>query len=201
VRTAWLDDAGTLRAALVRLRRIHAWQILESPPEARSPYHLALRRGRNRELRTSGAVVGEEKYTLVLRASATPPPRVAPRYFYVFTVDSHGRSTLLFPRSGSVENRFPLQPSPPPEIPLGDTAAFEAAPPYGMDTYFLLSTDEPLPNPWILEWDAVRAPRRDPSTPLEQLLVLTASDSRSRRLLTPATWSLERVIVESVPPG
>ncbi|HEY0159891.1 MAG TPA: caspase family protein [Thermoanaerobaculia bacterium] len=200
VRTAWFDAAVGLRAALLRIRRIHAWQLLDSPPESRSPYRLALRRDRDRQLATEGAVFGEEKYSLVLRAPS-PPPRVAPRYFYVFTVDSHGRSTLLFPRSGSVENRFPLQTSPPPEIPLGDTAAFEPAPPYGIDTYFLLSTDEPLPNPWILEWDSVRAAAPATATPLERLLLLTATHSRSTRLLTPATWSLERVVVESVPPG
>lgn len=199
-RTAWVESAEALEAALLRLRRIHAWQVLESPPESRSPYRLALRHERDRRLATGGAVKGEEKYSLVLRAPSAPP-RVAPRYFYVFTVDSHGRSTLLFPRSGSVENRFPLQPLPPAEIALGDSASFEPAPPYGIDTYYLLSTDEPLPNPWILEWDAVRSPPPETSTPLEQLLLLTASDSRSTRLLTPATWSLERLVFQSVPPG
>jgi hypothetical protein len=199
-RTAWVESAEALRASLLRLRRIHAWQVLESPPESRSPYRLALRRERDRQLATGGAVTGEEKYSLVLRAASTPS-RMPPRYFYVFTVDSHGRSTLLFPRSGSVENRFPLQTSPPREIALGDAAAFEPAPPYGMDTYYLLTSDEPLPNPWILEWDAVRSPPPETSTPLEQLLLLTASDSRSTRLLTPATWSLERLVFQSLPPG
>lgn len=199
-RTAWTESAEALRASLRRLGKIHAWQVLESPPESRSPYRLALRRERDRRLVTGGAVTGEEKYSLVLRA-AFAPPRVAPRYFYVFTVDSHGRSTLLFPRSGSVENRFPYGTSSPAEIALGDAAAFEPAPPYGIDTYYLLSTDEPLPNPWILEWDSVRAPPPESSTPLQQLLRLTASDSRSTRLLTPATWSLERLVFQSVPPG
>jgi hypothetical protein len=96
---------------------------------------------------------------------------------YVFVIDSHGTSTLLFPRRGSVENRFPC-PSPP-EIPLGQSAAFEVTPPYGVDTFFLLTSEEALPIPWILEWDGVR----------------------TRSISASASWSIDRMMFESVPPG
>ena len=210
LRTAWIavhkqDNAsGTelprLREALLRLRRIHAWNTLESPPSARFPYQLALRRERDGELARDSAVLGNDRYELVLRVLSTPvPPRVAPRYIYAFTIDSHGKSTLLFPpgATGSVENRFP--PSPPPsEIALGDSSSFEIAPPYGIDTYILLTTDEPLPNPWILEWDGVRAAPPNAS-PLEQLLMMTAAGTRTAPFLTPSNWSIERVVYESLP--
>ena len=116
-----------------------------------------------------------------------------------FVIDSYGKSVKLFPENGSVENRLPFKPPPPPDIPLGNAGSFEIAPPYGVDTYFLLTTDEPLPNPWILEWDGVRA--RSPATPtaLERVLLLVDDATRSP-IVTRPTWSIERVPFESVPP-
>lgn len=192
--------AATLREDVVRLRKIHSWHLLESPAEARFGYRLGLRRERDGQWVTAGTVIGEEKYSLFLRA-AKPPARRQRRFVYVFTIDSHGNSFLLFGTS-SVENRFPLplapgQTQPPADIALGPTATFDIAPPYGVDTYFLLTTDEPLPNPRILEWEGVRA---SPRTALETLLLLTGTGSRARRPPTPSTWSIERVFFEAVPP-
>ena len=64
----------------------------------------------------------------------------------------------------------------------------------------LLTTDEPLPNPWILEWDGVRGEAPQPQSALEQLLLATGTAGRSVRIVTPASWSLERVVYESAPP-
>ena len=206
LRTVWVAEtmratASALRDAAVRLRKIQAWQLLDSPAEARSPYRLELRRERDGQRATDCTLIGDEKYALVLRATVPIPARVTPRYVYAFMVDSYGESFLLFPRSGSVENRFPMQSSmPPAEIPLGAHGTFEIAPPYGVDTYFLLTTDEPLRNPWILEWDGVRARAPQPQTALEELLLLTASGSRARVRSTLSTWSVERLFFESVPP-
>jgi hypothetical protein len=191
------DSVGALRDAVVALRKILGWHLLESPPGSRYPYRLGLRRARNGEwARTS--VIGEDKYGLFLRAASTPlPPRVAPRYVYVFSIDSDGKSVLLFPFRGSVENRFPSAP-PQREILLGRRESVRPVPPYGVDAYFLLTTDEPLSNPWVLEWDGVRAV--EPATSLERLLMITAAGERATPPPTPATWSIEKVFLESVPP-
>jgi hypothetical protein len=211
LRTSWIaetlrDTASGLRDAAVRLRKIQAWQLLDSPAQARSAYRLDLRRERDGARARDGVLTGDEKYALVLRATPPIPARVPMRYVYAFTIDSHGESFLLFPRSGSVENRFPMPPTPgqsspypPDEIPLGTDGTFEIAPPYGVDTYFLLTTDEPLQNPWILEWDGVRAAVPQPQTALEELLLLTASGSRARVRSTLSSWSIERLFFESVP--
>ncbi|HKO56967.1 MAG TPA: caspase family protein [Thermoanaerobaculia bacterium] len=198
VRSDWTrngrETAVVLREAFLRLRRIHAWLHLESPPGSRSPYRLAVRGTRGGQLVQNGVVIGGQSYRLVLRAPVTAKD-IQPRFFYVFIVDRHGKSYLAFPR-GAVENRFPM-PGSSGEIPLD---RFRVMPPFGADTYFLLSTDEPLPNPWILEWDGVRTRSPKSPTPLERLLMLTDADERGRRLVTPIGWSLERVIFESVPP-
>jgi len=178
-RTAWVSDAAALRSSVLMLRRIHAWYVLESPPNTRAPYRLALLREKTNEIVREGIVIGGETYSIALQARERLPASVTPRYYYAFVIDSHGKSFLAFPKGGSVENRFPLRDPAPPEIRLGEASAFEIIEPYGSDTYFLLSTDEPLPNPSILEWNG----------------------TRSTRALTTSRWSIERVVFESVPPG
>jgi hypothetical protein len=187
-----------LREALLRLRAVHAWHFLESPPAERFPYRLSIRRARDGELLPDDSfIIGDEKYELVMTSSPPFSANLKPRYIYVFVIDSYGKSTLLFPHDGSVENRFP--PSPPPaEIPFGEAGAFEATTPYGVDTYFLLATEEPLPDPWILEHHGVRASH--PQTPLETLLTLTASGTRSISIATPSKWSITKATYESLPP-
>jgi len=199
LQTRWSVSAPDLHKALTRLRKIHAWQTLESPPQARFPYRLQIRRMPNERLVGEGeSIVSDVDYKLYLRGVVPLPAVVKKRYVYAFVIDSYGMSTLLFPSmgSGSVENRFP-DDGRPMDIAL-DRSDFQASDPFGLDTYFLLSTDEPLPNPNILEWDGVRTPQRQPESALEQLLAMTASGTRSLSVITPANWSIERVTFESV---
>ncbi|HET7435794.1 MAG TPA: caspase family protein [Thermoanaerobaculia bacterium] len=194
------DSAAALREAALGLRRIHGWHLLESPPGSRSPYHLAVRRTRDGRY-VDGSIIGDEEYELTLRATGSSlPPRIAPRYIYIFAIDSHGQSSLLFPTRGSVENHLPRATPPPREIRLRDDGAFEVQPPYGVDTYFLLTTDEQLPDPSILEWDGVRTRDVEPHSELEKLLLTTGFAARAPSLVTPSSWSLERKCIESMKP-
>lgn len=199
------DTPLVLNDAILRLRRIFGWQHIESPGNDALPYDLAIRRADDTSLVNDGVLVGESKYGLVLRArSGRAGGEVQPRYVYVFVIDSLGRSILLFPPSGSVENRVPMEDEAtqlahlPAEIPLGERASFTATPPYGVDTYFLLTTDEALPDPWSLEWDGVRAAGGRVTSPLQQLLDLGGTTRSPLR--TPLNWSIETLFFESVPP-
>jgi len=209
LRTDWHDGrkagevAAGLNEDLRRLQRIHLWQTLPSPPEARFNYRLGIRRARDNALITDGTLIAEETYGLVLRAAPGPRELSTPRFVYVFAVDTLGQSVLLFPRGpvGSVENRFPALYTNPPEIRLGAGASFIPQAPFGTDTYFLLSTDEALVDPWILEWDGVQKPKDRPGgTPLEQLLLLIMShDDRTPRTIgPPSRWSIERVPLATI---
>ncbi|HEX2121091.1 MAG TPA: caspase family protein [Thermoanaerobaculia bacterium] len=198
-RTAWKPAGGALALQydVVRLRRIHAWHTLESPTSAAFAYRLSIRRSRDRTPVPNGVLTAGEAYSLVLRAR--PVPAVEQRFVYAFVIDRNGKSILLFPLHGSVENRFPLRKGnePPAEIVLD--GPFDVTEPYGPDTYFLLSTDEPLPDPWILEWDGVRSPPQA-TTPLEELLLRTIGLRRATQPTRIASrWSIERVLFESVP--
>jgi len=214
LRTAWVAgmDELALRDALTRLRRVQGWHALTSPAGSGSHYRLAFRTA-DGALVQDGKLAGGKRYQLVLRerqpSSSLP---LYARYVYAFAVDSDGRSVLLFPRpaTGSVENLIPLtrtpgQPllQPPPEVPLIGTRSFVVGEPYGVDTYFLLSTEEPLPNLAGLEWDGVRGPITSAMKhPLEELLAMTLAGTRGpdQALRTPPTWSIDKVTFESVPP-
>jgi hypothetical protein len=214
LRTAWRgggDAAPLLRDALARLRKVHGWQELASPG-TRSHYRLAVRRVDNGVLVEDGILVGTHRYQLVLYArSGTPSEPVYARYVHVFVIDSHGNSVLLFPlpQTGQVENCLPItqkrgEPvrSPPAEIVLGGPAPFEVSEPYGIDSYFVLTTDEPLPTLASLEWDGVRSGSTRPRNSLEELLSQTFAGTRGQNatpVRTPPNWSIEKVTFESVP--
>lgn len=208
VRSAWKSAADALREYLVHLRTVQAWQDLRSPASSR--YRIALRRVRDGALVQDGALAGDERYQLVLRErdGAHGEPLYA-RYLYAFVIDSSGRSILLFPRPemGAVENLLPVTSRPaeplrdvPVEIPLTGAREFSVDAPYGLDTYFLLSSDEPLPSLTDLEWDGVRAPRTRGL--LDELLARTLAGTRSpgETLRTPPNWSIDKVVFESIPP-
>jgi hypothetical protein len=197
-RTAWQPSNGALalRYAVIRLRRIQAWHLLESPPAAAFTYGLSLRRDRDRAPVRDRFLTAGEAYSLVMRARLSRPPEQ--RFVYAFMIDGDGKGVLLFPLHGSVENRFPVRRgnTPPAEIVLD--GSFDVTEPYGLDTYFLLSTDEPLADPWILEWDGVRGSPAA-TTPLEELLIRTAgARAPAQPVRIPSRWSIERLLLESV---
>jgi hypothetical protein len=205
------DDGATaagLAADAVGLARVRAWLRLavESPPSVRFPYRLELRTAAGRT-RTGRSVYGGEIFGLQLTAQGDvlrgPLDR---RYVYVFVVDRAGRCTLLFPEAdfGNVENRFPIEPLPPypGTIPLGAEPSFRVSEPFGVDSYYLLTSREPLADPRVLECRGV-GERNGPRSALEELLAMTGGTTRGVERVrgVPETWSLDRLVVRSRPAG
>ncbi|HEV7509252.1 MAG TPA: caspase family protein [Thermoanaerobaculia bacterium] len=215
-RTDWLplpptDGAAALGGALedtaLRLAKIRAWLTLDSPPGEEFPYHLALLDSAQRKVAPARPLPAGATYGLTLEA---PPKQlgrpVTSRYVYVFAINSTGASILLFPPAsrGSVENRIPPSSEgghPPAEILLGSQPSFRIAEPFGTDTYFLLTTEEAVPDPWVLQYPGVRSRGPRGKTPLEELLSQRGSTRRgSPPPPLPVTWSLEKLLFESTPP-
>ncbi len=199
-RSEWIsrDVRSRLRESVVQLRRIHAWHHLESPPQSRPVYRLAVQDETGRAANVP--LIGNANYRVALKTDQ--PDKLATRYYYAFVIDRLGKSFLIYPlrNSGSVENRFPIR-TPETTIKLPDASRFRILPPYGTDTYFLLSTDEPLANPSVLEWDGIRTPTfTKPLTALEELFLLTTDPTRGRRVINTGGWSLEKVVYESIAP-
>jgi hypothetical protein len=215
VRTDWVmarDAQGSfdaaarqLRAFALRLGKVRAWLQLEAPPDhGQFPYKLGLKQPQIGTITTAGTVRAGDTFRLVLHADAQAlKGGVEKRYVYVFTTDSYGNSVLLFPRSGqgNVENYLPYttagQGPPPAEIPLG--TAFKVGPPFGRDTYLLLTSREAIPDPDVLESRGVRLREKQPETPLAQLLYGMAEEGRGVELPTPVTWSIVRLSLTSAP--
>jgi hypothetical protein len=187
----------------LRLGRINAWLQLESPLDARPyPYELAIQT-REGGLVQAGTLESGHDYQLALRAVGDKPPDpVSPRFVYVFIIDSSGKAKLLFPSPnlGLVENRFPPKPqmdTPQASYLIGP--GFRVVPPLGIDTYVLLTSDEQLPDPGILESPELGARKGKPS-PLEKLLSRIGETARSAEVPVPQTWSIQRLTTRSIPP-
>ncbi len=208
---AWRDNpsalAPTLTDSALRIAKIRAWLTLESPPGGEFPYHLALRDAHQVRVIAGSVLPAGSPYGLALTAQHGDLDQpVARRYIYVFVLDSFGASVLLFPPpfQGNVETRFPLpfkDGSLPTEIPLGPQPGFKIGEPFGLDTYFLLTAEEAIPNPWVLAVPGVRSRGPQGRTALEELLSQRGASHRGGSHLVPVTWSMEKLTFESGPRG
>lgn len=153
-----------------------AW--LQHSTESQWDYTLGIRDASN-GVWANEVLVGGQHYDVVLRMRpSSTPKRIAKRSVYIFAIDPHGQSTLLYPRHGSVENRFPPLGIPPPiEIAL-EGSAFKPTAPYGTETFVLLAADEPLASPYVLQWEG----------------------TRGRGSLRRSAWSIERLTLKSIAP-
>ncbi len=186
------------------LAKIHGWLQLASPPEGAWPYRLVLRRG-GEELDWGAELCEGDHYDLALVAD---PERlcgaVESRFVYVFGLDSAGQVQLLYPdrNTGSSDNRVPgteqAPESPPAEIRLSQGQRFFVQPPFGTDTYFLLTTAKEIATPWIIESEPVRSGDEREEHPLAELLLRCTPAYRSDQpLAVPANWSIDRLRVRT----
>ena len=201
------DAAATLNEKARALARIRGWLTLESPPSQGSfPYRLALRNADTGEFHTAGDVRDGEKYKLYLKADEAALKSAANltrRWVYVFTIDSFGECTLLYPETGR-GNEGNLQPytmvneqpkfEPTIELP-GGSYDFASRTPFGVDSYFLLTTQDAI-DPSVFTAEGVRTrgrnPRRRVRCALSQLLSDVNTGTRAaKRAETPGTWSIE----------
>jgi hypothetical protein len=195
--------ASRLREQAQRLGTIRSWLQLEPPADpGRFPYRLALKNAATGELKMTGPIKDGERFDLILTLDdAMGRDGYDRRFVYVFSVDSDGRSQLLYPArtAGGVENRLPQRglDELPKEIQL---RTFTVTEPYGVDTFLMLTSATPLADPSVLEGDAVRsrAASRGLEDPLTRLLAQTGSGTRGVVTATPTDWSFERFSIQSV---
>jgi hypothetical protein len=223
VRSDWMaggsSDAETQSAAswlsgkAQLLARIRAWLTLESPPGQESfPYRLALRNVDTGEFHGAGDMREDERYKIYLKAdepALKTAKNLAPRWIYVFAIDHFGACTLLYPEPGrgSEGNRQPYaqsgeQPKFEPLIALpGSDFDFSIAEPFGVDSYFLLTTQDPI-DPAALTSEGVRTKggtRGAPADPLSEMLSeLNTGTRAAKRPQTPGSWSIESLTIRSV---
>jgi hypothetical protein len=215
LRTDWTPAASATLAAAghdltdfaARLAKVKLWLSLRVPPgggESDFPYALALKRrspaaGNYVE---SGSVTQGEVYDLVLHTSGTPPSQVDRQWVYVLGIDCAGRGSLLYP-AGPEGNQLPERGAVPTEISLtGGGPGIKIVPPFGLDSYVLLTTTEQLPDPGLLEFDPVLTRgARGPSSPLGDLLSSASSGRRGMERPVPSNWAVHYLQIRSTALG
>jgi uncharacterized caspase-like protein len=199
-RTAWVTTnlAATLSRFAYNIAWVRQWLVLEAPSRSprNFPYHLSLRDTASGRPLDPSEFTGGRRCKIYLQADEqqlrTMNYTVSPRYVYIFTFDQSAKGTLLFPilGGGNEGNHLPGPGTRAgPLIPVSKQEYdFEVAEPYGQDTYLLLTTEKPLPDPSILEWEPGRPTTLRGANPLPALLSGTG-------------WSCERFQVQSAPPN
>jgi hypothetical protein len=203
-----LESAGSdLTNFATQLAKIKSWLDLKVPPGGGNsdfPYQLALKRRADKDAKyvDGGTVKQNETYDLVLHVSGEPPKIVDRQWVYVLGIDCRGKGQLLYP-FGPEGNQLPEHGGVPTEISLTSGGpGINIVPPFGMDSYILLTTNEQLPDPSLLEFDAVlKRGVRNASSPLGELLATASSGTRGMERPVPSSWSIHYMQIKSVPDG
>ncbi len=210
LRSDWTGDAAKLADAVQKLARIHGWLQLDAPVDAlRFPYRLALRDLDSAELMTGGTLRNGHGFKIVITSDpdrlreAVATDALSPRWIYVFCIDQHGKSLLLFPPrgQGNSDNLFPLpgaRSNPPASYEPDLKSDLTISAPFGIDTYYLLASEDPLPWPEALEFDGVVRDNRGATNALSVLIDRVGSANRGPAAPVPMNWSVERVLLRSI---
>ncbi len=211
------EAAVKLTRLAERLAKVRAWFTMPSlESQGTFPYHLALRNGTTRQVGLHGDLKVGETYKLYLQADPKDLKResLAKRWVYIFAINSLGESKLLFPDPdhGNEGNRLPYsEPGDPIAFPAlipihnDEEPDIRILPPAGIDTYFLLTSEEPIDNPDVLEFAGVRTETshrdaRENTNPLTDLLATIGYQTRGQRLRPiPTHWSIETLTLRSAP--
>lgn len=212
VRTDWtaLGDVAqrdTLSKKLndyaLRLGKVHGWLNLQDSANGESAatyYGLALVHANDSSpLPPDQPAQQGDRIQMALQSADRV---VDPRWVYVLDIDCHGGGTLLYPINFS-ENQFPNAGANDRKFVLPHSLTMRIGPPYGIDTLILLSTSQPLPDPYVLNFEGVASRgARGIETPLQKLLSDRSSGStRGLEGEAPTDWGLSILRLHSVPKG
>ena len=213
IRTDWVEikNAGDFQKAAdkltdftLRLGKINSWLNISSPPDDGSfPFSLALKNTADGSYKTSGAVYNGEQYSLVLTTNKELLKQWTgeSRYVYVFIIDINGKSQQIFPsqNTGNEGNKLPGNSyENEEEIPLGKIS-FTISAPFGVDSYFLVTSDEAVNNFQAFNNEGVVTPNNTRGgSDLDKLLNTVGSGSRGiSQNTTPLNWSVQKLLIKS----
>jgi hypothetical protein len=121
------------------------------------------------------------------------------RWVYVLDIDCHGKGSLVYPLDYA-ENQFPNDADNGRQFVLPGARTLRVGPPYGVDTLILLSTAQPLPDPYVLNFEGVATRgTRGVESPLEKLLANTSGGTRGFSGEVPTNWGIALTTMRSVP--
>jgi hypothetical protein len=210
VRTDWTPLGDGVQASelgdklneyALRLGKVHGWLTLQDSANGESAatfYHLAIVHAADGSaLQADQVAQQDDRFQLSLESSDRI---VDPRWVYVLDIDCHGKGQLLYPRNFA-ENQFPNAGTNDRKFILPNSPKLRIGAPYGVDTLILLSTSQPLPDPYALNFEGVASRGgRGVGTPLQSLLSGRSSGStRGVEGEAPTDWGLSMMRLHSVP--
>jgi hypothetical protein len=167
VRSAWIatPDAGamettatTLNTYSVSLARVHGWlQLANNPVAGTSPanyYKLAMVHVSDTDQVSSDQPVHENDRIRLALQAATPVADEDKRWVYVLDIDCQGTGTLLYPQ-GASGNQYPSLGDTDSQIVLRTKSTIKFQEPFGLESMILLTTAQPLPDPYVLDFAGV----------------------------------------------
>ena len=206
IRTDWApsaeasgaDTAAALKQFAAKLAKLNGWLLLPRVAgDSDYPYHLALQRESDGAVaQDKGQTYQGDRYQMLLQARGDT--RTAARWVYVLAIDCQGTGKLFFPLQGG-GNSYPQEGGRLDQILLPNVR-FRIGPPYGTDTYILLSTSTELANPDVLNFaGVVRGGSSGTASPLESLLGSTSAGTRGGAVEMPTDWGVEYLQMHSLP--
>lgn len=203
VRTDFFDAADSkklmenLEDMALRLAKIRSWLTLEGPEDDGSyPFGLQFENLKTKARISGGKVKKGDQFQLVFVTDPNGKDRFSGyrRYVYVFNIDNNGKMQLMYPGS-NVENRLPRNPDGVLEnetILPRTKFELDVA---GVDTYILISTDEPIADLNVFNQDAVRT-RGAAGGGLTDILRNTGTNTRGKMMSEP-TWGIQKYTLSS----
>ncbi len=133
---------------ITKLSRIKRWLTLQSPvDDGAFPFYLSLRNKLDSTIVSDHTLLGQ-KYELLLKFDEKNMDNFdgVARYVQIFVIDASGQMQAIYPLS-NVENKYPRYDENGKIIKeyriISNIVIGE---PLGYDTFFMLVTDEPIPN-------------------------------------------------------
>ncbi|HEY1208341.1 MAG TPA: hypothetical protein VGE85_03125 [Terracidiphilus sp.] len=121
------------------------------------------------------------------------------RWIYVLDINCQGQGELPNPIDNT-DDQFPRVANCGRHFVSPGSSRLSIVPPCGVDTFILLSTAEPLPDPYVLNFEGVASrDTRGMESPLQKLLTDTSSSTRGPRPVIPTNWGINITTVRSVP--
>ena len=210
VRSDWVDITGladldsgatSLNKFASLLGKVHGWlDLANSPADASTGnyYTLAIvpAKGASGAGQPDSPARQGEEFNMALHSTDRVIER---RWVYVLDIDCHGKGSLVYPLDYA-ENQFPNDADNGRQFVLPGARTLHVGSPYGVDTFILLSTAQPLPDPYALNFEGVATRgTRGVDSPLEKLLANTSGGTRGFSGEVPTNWGIALTTMRSVP--
>ena len=190
------ETARQLQDLALRIGRVRTWMQLEPPADnGRFPYELVLMDPVAARAETPPVVYDGEIFRLALRRTRGASV-VERRFVYIFAILCNGEIRRLW---GDADNYLPASNASTDSLIVLHGGEVKISEPFGVDTYVLLTTKEPIDADAIAGDAVVSRGGSGDVSPLARLLGDFGNTTRGMRVTSAADWSLQRLSILSAP--